>query len=83
MTMNAKTKLMEWLALSDTISLTFNDNIRARPWFFGDTSAYFGDTSLYFFGDADQTARGVTRSARGWATASRTASFVMAWNSAR
>ena len=59
MSMKAKTKLMEWLDLSDTVSLTFNDNIPARPWFFGDTSAYFGDTSLYFFGDADQTAKGM------------------------
>jgi len=59
MTMKAKTKLMEWLDLSDTVSLTFNDNIPARPWFFGDASAYFGDTTIYFFGDADQTAKGL------------------------
>lgn len=59
MTMKAKTKLMEWLDLSDTVSLTFNDNIPARPWSFGDTSAYFGDKTLYFFGDADQTAKGM------------------------
>lgn len=56
-TMKARTKLMEWLDLSDTVSLTFNDNIPARPWFFGDTSAYLGDKTLYFFGDADQTAK--------------------------
>lgn len=58
-TMKVRTKLMEWLDLSDTVSLTFNDNIPARPWFFGDTSAYFGDQTLYFFGDADQTAKGM------------------------
>lgn len=57
MSMKARTKLMEWLDLSDTVSLTFNDNIPARPWFFGDTSAYLGDKTLYFFGDADQTAK--------------------------
>lgn len=56
-TMKARTKYMEWLDLSDTVSLTFNDNIPARPWFFGDTSANFGDTSLYYFGDADQTVK--------------------------
>ena len=54
-----RTKLMEWLDLSDTVSLTFNDNIPARPWTFGDTSVNFGDQSLYFFGDADQTAKGM------------------------
>ncbi len=54
-TMKAKIKLMEWLDLSDTVSVTFNDNIPPRPWFFGDTSAYYGDTTLYFFGDSDQT----------------------------
>jgi hypothetical protein len=58
-TMKARTKLMEWLDLSDTVSLTFNDNLPARPWFFGDTSAYFGDKTLYFFGDADQTSKGM------------------------
>lgn len=58
-TMKVRTKYMEWLDLSDTVSLTFNDNIPARPWFFGDTSAYFGDKTLYFFGDADQTAKGM------------------------
>ena len=58
-TMKVRAKLMEWLDLSDTVSLTFNDNIPARPWFFGDTSAYFGDQTLYFFGDADQTAKGM------------------------
>jgi hypothetical protein len=58
-TMKARTKLMEWLDLSDTVSLTFNDSIPARPWFFGDTSSYFGDTSLYYFGDEDQTAKGM------------------------
>lgn len=56
-TLKAKTKLMEWLDLSDTVSLTFNDNIPARPWFFGDTSAALGDKTLYLFGDADQTAK--------------------------
>lgn len=55
--MKAKTKLMEWIDLSDTVSITFNDNIPARPWFFGDTSAYYGDTTLFYFGDADQTAK--------------------------
>lgn len=56
-TMKARTKLMEWLDLSDTVSVTFNDNIPARPWTFGDTSVNFGDQSLYYFGDADQTAK--------------------------
>ena len=56
-TCKVRTKLMEWLDLSDTVSLTFNDNIPARSWFFGDTSASFGDTTLYYFGDADQTAK--------------------------
>jgi hypothetical protein len=54
-TMKCKAKLMEWLDLSDTVSVTFNDNIPPRPWFFGDTSAYYGDTTIYFFGDSDQT----------------------------
>ncbi len=58
-TMKAKTKLMEWLDLSDTVSVTFNDNIPARPWFFGDTSAYVGDKTLYYFGDDDQTTKGL------------------------
>ena len=55
--MKVRTKMMEWLDLSDTVSVTFNDNIPARPWTFGDTSVNFGDQSLYFFGDADQTAK--------------------------
>ena len=55
--MKVRTKLMEWLDLSDTVSVTFNDNIPARPWSLGDTSVNFGDKSLYFFGDADQTAK--------------------------
>lgn len=56
-TMKVRTKMMEWLDLSDTVSVTFNDNIPARPWTFGDTSVNFGDQSLYYFGDADQTAK--------------------------
>jgi hypothetical protein len=76
-TMKVRTKYMEWLDLSDTVSLTFNDNIPARPWFFGDTSAYFGDKTLYFFGDADQTAKGMLCKVVGYRhdTESKTSEF--------
>lgn len=58
-TMKARTKLMEWIDLSDTVALTFNDNIPARPWALGDTSVSMGDSSLHLFGDDDQTAKGL------------------------
>jgi hypothetical protein len=76
-TMKVRTKYMEWLDLSDTVSLTFNDNIPARPWFFGDTSSYFGDKTLYFFGDADQTAKGMLCKVVGYRhdTESKTSEF--------
>lgn len=55
----ARAKLMEWLDLSDTVSLTFSDNVPVRPWSYGDTSVYLGQTDIYMFGDAEQTARNV------------------------
>lgn len=54
-----RAKLMEWLDLSDTVSLTLNDNVPARPWSYGDTSVYLGQPDIYMFGDAEQTARNV------------------------
>jgi hypothetical protein len=54
-----RAKLMEWLDLSDTVSLTCADNVPVRPWTYGDTSVYLGQTDIYMFGDAEQTARAV------------------------
>ena len=54
-----RAKLMEWLDLSDTVSLTFSDNVPVRPWSYGDTSVYLGQPDIYMFGDAEQTARNV------------------------
>ncbi len=53
----ARTKLMEWVDLSDTVTLTFADNVPAYPWHLGDTTVYLGQPDIFLFGDAEQSAR--------------------------
>ncbi len=55
-TCKAKTKLMEWVDLSDTVSVTYRD--QPNNWWMGDTQVYFGQTDIYLHGPEANTLDG-------------------------
>jgi len=55
-TCKAKTKLMEWVDLSDTVSVTYRD--QPNNWWIGDTQVYLGQTDIYLHGPEANTLDG-------------------------
>lgn len=55
-TCKAKTKLMEWVDLSDTVSVTYRD--QPNNWWMGDTQVYLGQTDIYLHGPEANTLDG-------------------------
>lgn len=51
-----RTKLIPWIDLSDTLDVTFFDNMPARPWTLGDDDYTLGMDGIYFWGGKDQIA---------------------------
>lgn len=55
-TCKVRTKLMEWIDLSDTVSVTFRD--KPVNWWIGDTQVYLGQTDIYLHGPESNTLDG-------------------------
>ncbi|TXH47772.1 MAG: hypothetical protein E6Q97_26480 [Desulfurellales bacterium] len=55
-TLKAKTKMMEWLDLSDTVSVTYRD--APGPWWLGDTDVDLGDQTNWLHGPEANTIDG-------------------------
>lgn len=55
-TLKAKTKMMEWLDLSDTVSVTYRD--APGPWWLGDTDVELGDQANWLHGPEANTIDG-------------------------
>lgn len=55
-TCKVRTKLMEWIDLSDTVSVTFRD--KPVNWWIGDTQVSLGQTNIYLHGPESNTLDG-------------------------
>lgn len=74
-TCKAKTKLMEWVDLSDTVSVTYRD--QPNNWWMGDTHVYLGQTDIHLHGPEANTLDGFLAKVVGYRhdTESKTSEF--------
>lgn len=74
-TCKAKTKLMEWLDLSDTVLVNFRD--KPNNWWMGDTHVYLGQTDIHLHGPESNTLDGFLAKVVGYRhdTESKTSEF--------
>ncbi len=74
-TAKAKTKLMEWVDLSDTVLVNFRD--KPNNWWMGDTHVYLGQTDIHLHGPEANTLDGFLAKVVGYRhdTESKTSEF--------
>ncbi len=74
-TCKVKTKLMEWIDLSDTVSVTYRD--QPNNWWMGDTHVYMGQPDIHLHGPEANTLDGFLAKVVGYRhdTESKTSEF--------